>query len=123
MSLSFDNIRLPAFARPAVAAVERRLKLSPLGQRLAKGALWSLAGAFATRVLAMACSIFVVRLLGKHKVGELGMIQSTMGLLGTMSAKGTRSRSMKLSRVPKTLPPTKTVYLSPERPTRPMSLW
>ena len=76
-----------------VAAGDRRLcrdrlHHSPLAKRLASGAAWSLVGAVATRVLTLASSIIVVRILGKERLGEFGMVQSTLAMLGTFAGLG-----------------------------------
>jgi O-antigen/teichoic acid export membrane protein len=65
-----------------------RLQKSPLATRLARGAAWSLFGAVSTRVLTLVSSIIVVRLLGKVTLGEFGMVQSTLAMLGTFAGLG-----------------------------------
>ena len=65
-----------------------RLEASPIGYRLAKGAFWSLTGAVISRGLALVSSIIVARMLGKVGFGELGMIQSTVGMFGTFAGFG-----------------------------------
>jgi len=65
-----------------------RLEASPLGYRLAKGAFWSLAGGLISRALGLLSSILVARMLGKAGFGELGIIQSTVGLFGTFAGFG-----------------------------------
>jgi len=60
----------------------------PLGYRLARGAFWSLAGAIIARGLGMISSILVARMLGKTGFGELGIIQSTIGMFGTFAGFG-----------------------------------
>jgi hypothetical protein len=62
-----------------------RLEASPLGYRLARGAFWSLAGTFISRGLSLIASIIVARMLGKVGFGELGIIQSTMGMFGVFA--------------------------------------
>lgn len=71
----------PNFLRPYID----RIQASPLGYRLAKGAFWSLAGAVISRALGLASSIIVARLIGKVGFGELGMINSTIGMLGPLA--------------------------------------
>jgi O-antigen/teichoic acid export membrane protein len=66
----------------------KRLEASPLGYRLAKGAFWSFAGAFIARGLGLVAGIFVARILGKHDFGQLGMIQSTVGMFGVLAGFG-----------------------------------
>lgn len=75
---------LPQFLHPLFA----RIEASPLGYRLAKGAFWSLAGAVIARGLGLASSILVARMLGKSGFGELGIIQSTVGMFGTFAGFG-----------------------------------
>ena len=65
-----------------------RLQASPLGMRFARGVFWSLAGAILSRGLALLSSIIVARLLGKEGFGELGIIQSTVGMFGTFAGFG-----------------------------------
>jgi O-antigen/teichoic acid export membrane protein len=65
-----------------------KLSESPIGYRLAKGAFWSLAGAVISRGLALVASIIVARILGKQGFGELGIIQSTVGMFGVFAGFG-----------------------------------
>ncbi len=65
-----------------------RLQSSPLGYRLARGAFWSLVGALISRGLSLVASIFVARMLGKVGFGELGIIQSTVGMFGVVAVFG-----------------------------------
>jgi O-antigen/teichoic acid export membrane protein len=74
----------PRILRPAYY----RLKASPLGARLARGVFWSLAGAVISRGLMLLATIAVARLLGKTVYGELGMIQSTVGMFGILAGFG-----------------------------------
>lgn len=75
---------VPPFLRKYTA----RIEASPLGYRLAKGAFWSLAGAVISRGLALLASILVARILGKEGFGELGIIQSTVGMFGVFAGFG-----------------------------------
>ncbi|HRT06908.1 MAG TPA: oligosaccharide flippase family protein [Candidatus Paceibacterota bacterium] len=75
---------LPGFLKPLWA----RLEASPLGYRLARGTFWSLVGAVISKGLALAASIVVARVIGKISFGELGMIQSTVGLFGVFAGLG-----------------------------------
>jgi O-antigen/teichoic acid export membrane protein len=65
-----------------------RIEASPLGYRLARGAFWSLSGALIARGLGLLASIFVARVLGKVGFGELGIIQSTLGMFGIFAGFG-----------------------------------
>ncbi len=57
-------------------------------QRFAQGFFWSLLGLVATRLSSLITAVVIARLLGKEVFGELGMIQSTIGLLGTFAGFG-----------------------------------
>jgi O-antigen/teichoic acid export membrane protein len=72
----------------AAARLRERLQHSPLAHRLARAAAWSLIGAVSSRILTLATSVVVVRLLGKVTVGEFGMVQSTLAMLGTFAGLG-----------------------------------
>ena len=65
-----------------------RLKNSPLGYRLAKGAFWSLAGTVISRGLALVSLVLVARMLGKEGFGQLGVIQNTVGMFGVFAGFG-----------------------------------
>lgn len=87
MSMSVKStifIYCPAFLKPALI----RLENSSIGYRLARGAFWSLAGAVISRGLMLVASIAVARILGKISYGELGIIQSTVGMFGTFAGFG-----------------------------------
>lgn len=74
----------PPFLRPAFD----RMEASPLGLRLARGVFWSMAGAVISRALMLVATVAVARLLGKTVYGELGMIQSTVGMFGVFAGFG-----------------------------------
>lgn len=65
-----------------------RLRARPLAHRLARGAFWAFSGAVSSRFLSLLASIITARLLGKETFGELGIIQSTIGLFGTIGGFG-----------------------------------
>lgn len=66
----------------------RQIEASPLGGRLVRGAFWSLAGSLISRSLGLLSAILVGRLLGKEAFGELGIIQNTVGMFGTLAGFG-----------------------------------
>jgi O-antigen/teichoic acid export membrane protein len=74
----------PPFLRSAFSRVEN----SPVGYRLAKGMFWSVAGAVISRGLMLVATVLVARMLGKKGYGELGMIQSTVGMFGVFAGFG-----------------------------------
>ncbi len=59
-----------------------------LRERFAMGTFWSFAGAVISRGLTLLASIAVARFLGKTGFGELGIIQSTFGMLGMFAGLG-----------------------------------
>lgn len=61
---------------------------SSLRGRLAHGAFWSLTGAIASRGLGLLSAMVVGRWLGKEGFGELGVIQNTVGMFGTLAGFG-----------------------------------
>jgi O-antigen/teichoic acid export membrane protein len=65
-----------------------RLQKSPLGYRLARGAFWTLAGTVVSRGLSLLSSMLVARMVGKVGFGELGIIQSTVGMFGVLAGFG-----------------------------------
>jgi O-antigen/teichoic acid export membrane protein len=71
-----------------LCAFYQRIETSPLGYRLAKGAFWSLSGSLFARGLGLLSAILVGRILGKREYGELGIIQNTIGLFGTLAGFG-----------------------------------
>jgi len=65
-----------------------RIESSDIGSRLAGGAFWVLAGSIISRGLMLCATILVARFLGKTVYGELGMIQSTIGMFGVFAGFG-----------------------------------
>lgn len=74
----------PAFLR----RYKKRIEASPIGYRMAKGAFWALAGTMLSRSLSVVSSIFVARMLGKVGMGELGIIQTTVGVFSAFAGLG-----------------------------------
>jgi len=52
---------------------------------LARGSAWSFVGSIGTRLLALIAMIFIARITGKKAFGELGILQSTLGLAGLLA--------------------------------------
>lgn len=82
--INLINRLCPALLRPHLG----RIRASPLGYRLAKGTFWSIAGAVISRGLMLVATVSVARILGKTGYGELGMIQSTVGMFGVFAGFG-----------------------------------
>src|SRR4051794_16281742 len=75
----------------AVGPVNRwaaRIRSSPLGLRLARGAFWSTASAVAGRLVTLVSTVFLARSLGKSQYGELGVIQSSMMMFAIFAGAG-----------------------------------
>jgi O-antigen/teichoic acid export membrane protein len=60
----------------------------PLQGRLIHGFLWSLIGSVVSQFLGLATSIVTARLLGQVVFGQVGVIVSTIGMLGTFAGFG-----------------------------------
>jgi O-antigen/teichoic acid export membrane protein len=74
-----------------VALATRWARAFPAGslrQRLARGAAWSLAATCATQGTALLASILTARLLGRQDFGRLGLIRSTVLVLGVLAGTG-----------------------------------
>ena len=65
-----------------------RLTTSSVATRLARGSLWGLFGSATARILVLAAMVLVARVLGQVSFGELGLIQSTLGMAGLMAGVG-----------------------------------
>ena len=72
-----------------------RLEASPVGERLVRGAFWSVAGTLVSRALALVAAILAARVVGKVVYGELGIIQGTVGMLGTLAGFGMSTTTSK----------------------------
>lgn len=75
---------LPPILRP----FWKRIETSEIGSRLAKGIFWSIFGSVISRGLTLCATVLVARMLGKTVYGELGMIQSTVGMFGVFAGFG-----------------------------------
>ena len=65
-----------------------RLRSSPMAARIARGTFWTVSGAIISRLLGLASSVIMARLLGKTHFGEFSTIQSTIGMFGTFAGLG-----------------------------------
>ena len=65
-----------------------KLTKSSLGMRLARGAFWSLVGAVISRGLALVASVLTARMLGSEAYGQLGIINSTVGMFSSFAGFG-----------------------------------
>ena len=65
-----------------------RIEASEVGYRLVRGAFWSFVGAAISRGMMLMATIVVARLLGREIFGELGIIQSTIGMFAVFAGFG-----------------------------------
>ena len=70
------------------SSVYERFTASSIAKRLARGSFYSLFGSASARILALVAMILVARVLGRVSFGELGLIQSTLGVAGLMAGMG-----------------------------------
>ncbi len=75
-------------APAALLRLFERIETSSLGNRLARGAFWSLSGSLISRGLGLISAILVGRMLGRDSFGELGIIQNTIGMFGVLAGLG-----------------------------------
>lgn len=78
-----------------VRQLRERVTASPLGRRLAHGTFWMVAGTATSRLMGLATSILLARILGKIRFGELGTIQGTVGLFGALVGVGVSTTATK----------------------------
>ena len=73
---------------PFLLGFKRRVEASSLATRLIRGTFWSLVATVFSRFLGLASSMLVARILGKIGLGELGIIQSTVGMFSSFAGLG-----------------------------------
>lgn len=74
--------------RAVADSLKERLARSPIGNRLIRGTFWTLIGTILSRGLGLMSSLIIARILSRAELGELGIIQSTVGLFGTFAGLG-----------------------------------
>ena len=88
ISLSTIQGWLDYIAPDYLIRVKNKIMASPIGARLARGTLWSLVAGCVSKSLGLVGSIIMARLLGKEPFGELGILQSTLEMFGSIAAFG-----------------------------------
>lgn len=73
---------------PALLGLKRRVATSSLAIRLARGTFWSFAGSILSRLLGVLASILVARIISKVGMGQLGIVQSTVGMFSVFAGLG-----------------------------------
>lgn len=86
-SLSLKNIAY-GWSPSKVHPFLKKIEASDVGSRLARGVFWAMAGSVISRGLMLCATVLVARMLGKTVYGELGMIQSTVGMFGVLAGFG-----------------------------------
>jgi O-antigen/teichoic acid export membrane protein len=75
---------LPPEVRARLASLEESI----VGRRLAKATFWVGVGEVASRIFTMASAFVLARVLGQVGFGQLAVIQSTIGLFGSLAGLG-----------------------------------
>ncbi|HSA32428.1 MAG TPA: oligosaccharide flippase family protein [bacterium] len=65
-----------------------KLLSTPTRKRLASGAIWGSVAAAGSRLLTLAASFFLARILGQVGFGEYGMVNSTAGMISSLAGMG-----------------------------------
>lgn len=73
---------------PFLLGFKQRVEASSFATRLIRGTFWSLVATVFSRFLGLASSMFVARMLGKIGLGELGIVQSTVGMFSSLAGLG-----------------------------------
>jgi O-antigen/teichoic acid export membrane protein len=73
---------------PVLCGLKRRIEGSALASRLVRGTFWSLIGTVLSRSLGLLSGILVARMIGKIGMGQLGIVQSTVGMFSTFAGLG-----------------------------------
>ena len=73
---------------PFLLGFKRRVEASSFATRLIRGTFWSLVATVFSRMLGLAASMLVARMLGKIGLGELGIVQSTVGMFSSLAGLG-----------------------------------
>jgi O-antigen/teichoic acid export membrane protein len=60
--------------------IQQWINSIPMGQRLARGAFWTLLGTIASRILSIPASVVLARWMGPSHYGELGIINNSVDL-------------------------------------------
>jgi O-antigen/teichoic acid export membrane protein len=88
INLNTIIIKLYSFLPLKIQRSWKRIEDSDIGNRIAKGAFWSLTGSVVSQGLILLASIVVARILGKTEYGEFGMIRSTINMFTVFAGFG-----------------------------------
>ncbi len=82
------KVRLSSLYPNVLRNFASRMETSSFGARLTRGMIWNLAGNLISRGSMLLASVFVARIIGKIGFGELGIVQSTIGMFGAFAGLG-----------------------------------
>ncbi len=71
-----------------VTSLIDRIRRSELAMRIAAGGFWIMTGAVVGKTIGLVTSVILARFLGKEKLGEYGMVYSTIGMFQTFAGFG-----------------------------------
>lgn len=94
-----------------LSALPSKLLQSTFWKRASSGIIWSLGGSVAARLLTLLASIIVSRQLGKAGFGELGIVQSTISMLGELAGAGVGLAATKFIAEHRQLQPKKAIQI------------
>ncbi len=86
--MSTVRAAVDAACPPFLRGYKLRIEASSLASRLIRGTFWSFVAAVLSRILGLASSIFVARLIGTIGMGKLGIVQNTVGMFGALAGLG-----------------------------------
>ena len=86
--MSFLKQTIDLLCPAPLLGFKRRVEASQLASRLIHGTFWSLVGTVLSRSLGLLSGILVARIIGKIGMGELGIVQSTVGMFSTLAGLG-----------------------------------
>jgi O-antigen/teichoic acid export membrane protein len=73
---------------PALTSLVDRVRRSELAMRIAAGGFWIMTGAVVGKTIGLVTSVILARLLGQEKLGEYGMVFSTIAMFQTFAGFG-----------------------------------
>ena len=88
MFFAFSKFTIQKYTRLFAHSILQKIGGSGVGARLAYGTFWAFLGALISRGLLLCATILSARILGKTEFGELGVVQSTIGMFGVFAGFG-----------------------------------
>lgn len=88
MFFASSKFTIQKYTRLLAHSILQKIGGSGVGARLAYGTFWAFLGALISRGLLLCATILFARILGKTEFGELGVVQSTIGMFGVFAGFG-----------------------------------